>query len=619
MHERWIRLIKILYDAGDYVSIKQLASQLEVSAKTIKTLFEQHAFLNAEFGIMISNAFGMGYKVIVKDEHKFSNLMAQQDVTTNETMSRIQYMITSLLQKDDYQRIEDFADALHVSRATIDRLMPELKEIVQAYDLEVTVRPKYGIRIDGNEKNKRLCCAHHSKQRKLESDEALVDTVQKILLESIRKHGLLLNDINFYNLVVHCVVAIRRISSGNHMNEVQAFNFQESIDKEDAAAQEIVERFEEAFQIQITNGEKQYIVMHLLGKRVLERFDTISAEVFQCVEDIFAEIYSKKSIDLSQDGELRTALALHVQPLISRLEYGLKQDNPILWEIKRDMNPGYELALCAAEIIAKNFNLTVNEDEAGYLALHFTVALDRRHENATQKKIVVVCASGRGIAKIIQHRLINRFGFKADNLIITSSLLLEELDFADVLCILTTIPLQKDYAVPMVLVDLTMNEQSLNRVDRLLGWVKAPYELDHLLKEELIFQHRDFSTRDEILTFMSHRVREHYKLTDDFLDNVLKRESLSSTEVGNLVALPHPYVYEGSEVILSFLTLKRPIRWKFGLVQFIVLIGLPAGHAEAVSNQINDAIMQLVNDKEAIQYLISDMNRMTLHKILFKE
>ena len=61
-----------------------------------------------------------------------------------------------LLLADDYRKLDDIADELWISRSTIDRLFKDVKETFERYHLKIVSKPFYGIRLEGNELNKRL-------------------------------------------------------------------------------------------------------------------------------------------------------------------------------------------------------------------------------------------------------------------------------------------------------------------------------------------------------------------------------------------------------------------------------------------------------------------------------
>lgn len=584
---------------------------MELTSKTIKRIIQQNEDVAVQFGFAITHIFALGYKLDIFDEKKTQLLFEQQAEPLDVNQTRMKRIIDRLVQTQEYVKIEDLAEELFVSRATVDRLMPELKEIIQKYDLNLTYRPKYGIRLEGNEVNKRICYAHEVKGNSLYMGEEMMHKIQDILFTAIRKYNLVLNDINTNNLIQHCIIAINRVHSNNLVEEIQSMGVNDPIEKELDAAREIVKQFEKAFSIEMPKSEEQYIVMHLLGKRILSKTNIISEETLQCLDEIMLAIRSEKGVDFMGDDELKTTLALHLQPLLSRLKFGLKQDNPILLEIKREMNRGFELALCAADVIWDKYQYRVNEDEIGYLALHFAVALERMDKVSVEKKIVVVCTSGRGTAKLIEHRLTTRYHFKPENLIVVSSFMIDTIDLDDVACILTMVPLQGDFRVPVVMIDMSLSQQSFDRVDKVLESIHFSKEVEALIDERLFFPDQHFADRNEILSFLCGQVMKYHDVGETLEDDVMKREELSSTEVGNQVALPHPYKYDGDQILLCFLSLKKPVKWKYENVRLVILMLLPSKESKT-ANELSGFIAQLVSDTTSVQKVLTDLSKKTL-------
>ena len=551
-------------------------------------------------------------------DRELEAMIREENSSFSDNESRKRYLITRLLKAGDFVRIEQMADELFVSRATVDRLMPEIKAELGEYQLQIVTRPKYGVMIRGEEIKKRLCYAHRANVPTLESQEGMTRKIQQIVLDVIQRNDLVINDINLYNLIRHCVIAIQRMAAGNQLTEAQPLHFDGPVEKERQAARELVTRFEAAFGVEIPEGETQYMMMHLLGKRILKQGQTLTAETLECINHVLEEIRREKGIDLAGDAELYTALALHTQPLLSRLRFGLKQENPILQDIKRDMPQAYELAVCALNVIRRDLSLDMSEDETGYLALHFAVALEKREEDARNDwKVLVVCASGRGTAKLICHRLVDRYRFKRENLILSSVFELEKQDFSQILCIFTTVPLPERYPVPSVMVDLTMSDRAMERVDDFMRAAAKPTSPSHLPQNLLLFPDRSFATREETLDFLCGEMEKSFSFPGgegDFTSQVKQREALSSTEVGGQLAMPHPYGYQGETGAAAILSLKKPVLWKFGPVRLVILLAIPERDAEM--NAFMEALVPLATDPGAVQALARDLSQTALEVYL---
>ncbi|WP_087654106.1 BglG family transcription antiterminator, partial [Enterococcus sp. 12F9_DIV0723] len=585
--------------------------------RQVKSIWEQNKL--GCVGFKVSYTQVDGYCLTIIEQRAFLNYIAETSYLPNNNERRISGVLDCLLKANSFLRIEKLADDFFVSRATIDRLMPQIKKIAEEYRLKLESKPHHGIRLIGDELDKRLCYAH-----KVATDtyrqESMTKQVQAILLEVIRKYGLVINDINFYNLVQHCVIAIRRIAEGNSLEEGGLANLPSS-EPEQKAAHEITHSFETEFDIQFPLTEEQYIVLHLLGKRVLLQSQTVDTETRDCVEAVLQHIKVEKGVDLLQDKELRTALALHMQPLLLRLRFGLPQSNPVMQEIKRDMPRAFELALCASNVITTLYGLEISEEETGYLTMHFALALEQRKQSEIMQKIVVVCASGRGTARLLRHRLVESYHFKSENLIMTSIYELDDINYDGVLCILSTVPLMKQYPAPTVTIDLAMSQQSMERIDEFL--VSGNIQINAKKKLALpqvcvLLPNQSLSTPREIIDVFCTALSERVSLPDDFTDQVERRETLSTTEVGNQVALPHPCEYDGEKNLLAVMSLKKPVRWKYNNVRLVILQAIPP-YENNDAIQFQEDVTRLVCDQKAVTRLVRNLNFDTLQFELFGE
>ena len=600
---RWMKMVRLLGQKQE-LSSRALAWRLGVNERTVSRLIGSGEKEGAEAGIRLEEKKG-SVRLHVTDADRYRRFCAEALQMEEGRSSEMDYVILRLIQANDFVRIEQLAEEMFVSRATIDRMMKELKKEAEEYGLRIVQRPKYGIRIEGPETKKRSLCLSHGGGKQEQPDAQLALEVQGILLEVLEASGIRFNDINFYNLVYHCVIALRRIREGNYVEDQGEWQGGEGCEREEKAAQEIVRRFEERFGIRFPRGEIQYIVMYLLGKRVLESNRYISGECWDCVDAIVGEIREVYGISFAGDAELRTMLALHLEPLLTRLRLGQRQKNPLLAQIQREMKLGYELALCAAEVIQRRLNLTVTEDEAAYLALHFSLALEKAKQHAKRKKIIIVCASGRGTARLIQYKLMVRCQMKEEDLILSSVYELKEQDFDDCACVLCTFPIWKELPVPVLIVDPSMDEASMEKVEGFLRRdVQPGTGEERVLKSELVFLRESMPDKEAALRFLCGKLERAEGLTESFTENVFKREALSSTEVGGGLAMPHPYQYEGERTAAALLTLQRPILWNKGEVQAVLLVAY-ARSQDAAALWLGDAAAKLCMEPGYMERLLA--------------
>ncbi len=612
MDERWVKIIYTLYYESSSLTIEELASRLNCTYNTIKSTISQNEDNCVQNGFKLVGTNEISLEII--DKNKLMFFLSY----SNENDDRVNEIIVRLLSSNDYVKIEDLADDMFVSRATIDRLIPQIKEIASKYKLEVVSKPKFGIALQGEEINKRLCLGKYKVVNNIndynsEQQKDVVKEIWRIVSDTLESNDIKISDMNFYNLVQHCIIMFDRISTGNEIKKMPTNNFNEkNIEKETLVGDQICDEFENKFNIRICEAERKYVMMHLLGKRILTTSQAIRVDIFDCVKEIFDEIERIYNIDFHQDTELITALALHIQPLLTRVNFGMVQENPLLFQIKREMGKGYEIALCASEVLNNKYHVDIEESEVAYLALHFVLALERRNRLTPKKKVLIVCSTGKGTARLIQYRIMESFKYRQDDVILTGLMQLDQFNFDNIECILTTIPLENKYPVSVIPVDISMSETNLKEIDQYFNKLSGIELVEKTIKEELILKDCNYKNREQVIKAICSSVKKTCGV--DLYEQVTKREMLSSTEVGMQVALPHPYQYEGKELIICAMSLKKPIKWKYGQVQLILLLCYPTDD-EGVDN-VSKVFTSLLSKPNSVKELTNDLTKDNLLRVL---
>ncbi|HZG75800.1 MAG TPA: BglG family transcription antiterminator, partial [Paenibacillus sp.] len=115
------------------------------------------------------------------------------------------------------------------------------------------------------------------------------------------------------------------------------------------------------------------------------------------------------NVSLAGDRQLREGLLQHLEPALARLREGGPIRNPLLAQIKRDYESLYRDVKDAAEETLGAQGLTLPDEEAGFLAMHFGAALERGKQLPGAVRALLVCTSGIGSSKMLAVRLAKEF------------------------------------------------------------------------------------------------------------------------------------------------------------------------------------------------------------------
>lgn len=102
----------------------------------------------------------------------------------------------------------------------------------------------------------------------------------------------------------------------------------------------------------------------LLGQIPME-YMSVSDSIIECAKDMLGK-------ELNEN--IYLTLTDHISFAVSRYFQGLNFRNALLWEIKQFYAVEFKIALKALDMINKEFNVELPEDEAGSIALHIVNA-----------------------------------------------------------------------------------------------------------------------------------------------------------------------------------------------------------------------------------------------------
>ena len=107
--------------------------------------------------------------------------------------------------------------------------------------------------------------------------------------------------------------------------------------------------------------------------------------IFELLDSLTSQDYPKDRYDIYVVADNCTdntagVAREHVAPMINRLKNNITIKNPMLDEIKKQYKVMFDLTWLITGSISNALNVTITEDEIGFLTLHFLSALER-HAN----------------------------------------------------------------------------------------------------------------------------------------------------------------------------------------------------------------------------------------------
>ena len=449
------QILRIMLNSRGPVNKQDIADDIGVSKRTVQREFEYLELCIKKYGLKLENHKGKGVEIKGNPEtiEKLrEDLGDQQYPDAADRDGRRRRLLFELLRDRTPHKLFYYSQMLGVSEATAGNDMDALYPWLEESRLGIVKRPGYGVILEGDERDYRDAMRRFIEETAGQSDayssgditgeifaEALLDaadsgiysllegdTVRRVdkVLRGLNEPKILqLADSAYAGLVIHISIVIERLQQGAALKSVPPeMGNLEFWDDYDLAVR-ILEAMEKEFEISIPRGELSYVLLHIRGAKMAytgeeQEFPAdLGDDRLLPMIDRMIDVYNKDiANDLKEDEEFLRGLLVHLRPVLVRLSTGLRIHNPILEDIKEEYADIFEACRRAAQVITEETGYEVNEEEVGFLAMHFGAAQERVRENKqyTRKvNIGIVCASGFGVARLMMTRLKDKLGDKA--------------------------------------------------------------------------------------------------------------------------------------------------------------------------------------------------------------
>ena len=545
MNTRALNIIKILLNSVEPVSSLALSQEIGCSTKTIQNEIKE---VNKELkNCEIVSIRGIGYKI----EGNLDDI----DIKNSDLYDydRVEYIIKKIINisstDKDTIKLEDLADSMYVSLSTVKNDLKEVKKILNEYNLKISSKHKQGICIEASEEDIIKFIINYS--NKVDNSLNIKDflnnniienlfSIKKILLDTLSYENMILTDNEFKNIVNYISIYLSR----NNTNQSDFIK-------------EYIKKYKSKKEKPISEDEQ------LLIRKAIKEF---------C-----RDLNIATSINLSHDKIFEECLFNHICNLYKRADLGINQYEITAGEIKLKYPFPFELGKIAKKTIEKNLNMEISEDEVENIALHIGGALERIDKRDEKKvyKTIIVCTSGVGTSMLIKSKLENIFKGKLEIIKVIPSYLIDYINVLDIDFVISTVEVNLEN-VNVIKVSPMLTDKEIKLIEKYIETENVYIDLDiqNLFSSELFFKDIKAETRSQVIDIMSKKLVEKGYIDDTMRQSYFERETIATTEIGNMVAIPHGAKGEVYENKVAIGILKEPISWEVGKVRLVIMLAL---------------------------------------------
>lgn len=628
---RFVEIVQLLSQTKSYRTLQELSNYLHVSSKTISRTIKAYEADTEAAGFLLKATQGHGYKLTIIHQKKFEafkkHYFTHSDKTRDEKSLREKQIIQLLLAQNEFVTIQYLADQLFISESTLSTDLKGIKQHLQSIGLKLKHKTAKGIKIEGSEMSIRLAYAKYvmdisDSANPFDYSLETVAFLEEAILNVLLKWQVQMSDLSQSHFVSHVLISIYRMQQGFFITFDEAEKRAILQTKEFRIAEDIVRLIKEQLQIVDDEEEIIYLAIQLLGKRSLSTGKdevVLSAEIEELLMAIFHEIKKRLAVDLTEDDTVFNYLALHFEPMFTRLKYKIKSNNPLLEEVKSQQATSFEMGLIAKEMIIQQYQYHLDDDEVSYLAMYFSLALDRLKYLKKPKNILIVCGLGVCSSRILVYKLRQQYGNYINDIVTCQFHELKHISLRSFDCIISTIKQPIGTTVPVIYIDNFMNDLNNQALDHFfLEQHSSDFQLSEYLKEEYFFEAEAMENEAAAISYLLGEVNKIQRLPFEAKQYVLDREALSSTAFGHFCALPHPIKMCTEETIFAVLVLGRSMQWGGKKVRVVFLLLPSQNHPEDL-RRFNEALASFILDSKRFTKFSRSPNFETLKAVFLNK
>lgn len=612
-----IGIVEVLKQGNNYTS-EQLGKIFSVSEKTIRNRIKE---INEEIinhGAVIDSQRGKGFTLDIINSSLIDEWLTKQhddnSLFPSTPEERMLFIVEYLLKQKDYVYIDDLCNILFVARNTMSQDIKKVEQVLHKYNLAIDRRPNYGIKISGKEINKRLCIIdylnnkqHNDKLNKVSQIMVFGDT----LSQEFYKAEFVTSVENYLAIKNVLFVTYSRLKDGFEIDFDKKYEkeLKDSIQKEILdIVDNIVKDLKKDYSILDNPSEKLYLALQIAGRGNIKNNSSAktNTNIDEIVQNMLLEIKNGLKVDFTNDFDLIMSLKHHMTAFDIRMKYYIPVENPILDVIKKNYSLAYALASYSCNYLSEYYDKPIKEDEIGFIAVIYALALDRKNKPIKKKNVVIVCASGNATSKFFVHRYKELFKDYLGNVYECSGKDITNFDFIGkkIDYCFTTIDTLFNLPVPCYKISLFPSESEIEEFKGIF----ASTDKDELLKyynERLFIPHLKAKNKKDAIKKMINHINDEYDIPDNFYDLIMQREKYGLTSFGNMVAIPHPSIICTIENIVCVAILDEPINWGSNDVQLILLLSLSTDENQDTSTFI-EATSGFISDENAVKDLVKN-------------
>ena len=578
-------ILKDFMEAENYINLQYFVDKYQVSKRTIQNDISYLLTMAPRKGYQLRQQRGVGYLLEVTNQDLFEEFIEKlEEENTFGTTNRVENILAYIAIHKDYISMDYISVYFQISKTSVKNNMKEIEDLAKRYKVQIEKKSHYGIRVNKETPaykdmlvdlyfNKNIIIVETFKKYLKDND------VYNILIQQCNQEQQNINYSELKNVYIWIQALIVYAKLTDHESYQGKWNLEDPVSRMAWNIKDWIEN-----KIQVSIDEKNLIELDAVLRKNIRmkspgvHFDgRLEVDIDEFLEQV-DDIYDTK---FKEDQLFKQRLLEHVSLLISRFYQKISYKNTMLNEICIRHAMIFNIAILFSNMLKEKYNVTVTEDEAAFIAIHFAGHMEKEKKEKLSRfhRVAIVCSSGAGVAYLLKLQL--ESVFSKEEVETFSFLDLQNLEEFKPDIIFTIMPLEKEFNVPIIQIHELLDKEDLLKIQKFLEYdhidqlslLDKTNDLDRLFNKNYfkIVKEKDYRS---LIIKMANELQQNGMADLDFTQNVLERESYMSTIFFNGVAIPHPIQLCSKENVISVSILENPIYQEDKEVRIVFMICL---------------------------------------------
>ncbi|MCZ4301390.1 BglG family transcription antiterminator [Microbacterium oxydans] len=618
--QRQDQLLAVLLRQEGWATAGSLADLLGVTPRSIRSYV---AALNARSpGADVIESSPAGYRA----GPGARGALRKRQAGESAPRDRLHTLVRRLLDVPAGIDVFDTADELHVSEATLEADLVRVRGLLDGTEL-VLERDRENVRLRGDEAAQRRLLSrlahdemddasfHPETFRRALSGSAVaasaVGPFKSALVRELGELGYYVNELAIADVLLHIAIAAERVAAG-HALDSSPTGAREEIPRVGAV---IARLASEHFSVVLGEGDSGHLASLVLT-RIVAPGEAATREVARSGVDpaveaaVRAEI-SRAAEDFQVDLVDETfvlRLALHVQNLLRRAEESALTRNPLTRSLKTTYPMIFEVAVSIASGLHDRVGTPIHDDEIAYIAMHVGGRLERSRKAESILTATIVCPGYHELHELLRSSVDRSLGSAIEVTTVVTNVDPDWASFDTDLVLSTIEPGQAGDR--FVRIQPFLTDADVDRIQQAAARVRRGRRLTRLRGELARYFLADayvFPLPDEgeeaIIRRLGGLLVQAGLIGEDYIENTIVRERMSSTAFTDALAVPHALQMTATRTAIAIGVADGSAAWGDGRVQVVALAAFSESDRAAFQT-VFEQLVEVFSERESVQRIV---------------